>query len=315
MLGAFPLVALTACASMANAGLLPVFFMHGVGDNHAEFDGMQASIRAIDSTVVMYSLQICDDSASYTNLWDQGQEVMDKMREQIKAHPDVYNDGYALVCHSQGALICRTVVQRMDDHKIHTLIALAGPQMGEFGIPQGWQSKIPWGRDLAYPFLYSSTFQKKLSIANYWHDPRPGKPTTDYLDANTFLPVLNNNPGRRTQGPGTAKDDSEAARYKANLLRLKKAVFTCGTTDNMIIPYDSGIWNFYDQHAKESVPLEQTPMWEEDWLGLRELDNTGRLVRITADGVCHNCWAHDDNVFSKYIQPYLPLVAGTDLII
>jgi palmitoyl-protein thioesterase len=305
---------------MATAELLPIFFMHGIGDNHGEFDGMRASISTIDPTVVMYSLPVCDDSASYANLWDQGQEVMDRMREQIQAHPDVYKNGYALLCHSQGALTCRTVVQRMDDHKIHTLIALAGPQMGEFGIPSGWQGKIPWGRDLAYPAFYSSTFQKDLSIANFWHDPRPtsniwGKPATDYLVGNTFLPVLNNNPGRRTQGPGKGKDDSEAARYKANLLRLKKAVFTCGTADDMIIPYDSGIWNFYDQHAEQSVLLEQTPLWEEDWLGLRELNDTERLVRITADGVCHTCWAHDGNVFSKYIKPYLPIVAETDVIV
>ena len=40
--------------------------------------------------------------------------------------------------------------------------------------------------------------------------------------------------------PTKEKNDTEAARYKMNFLRLQMAVFTCGTADNMIIPYDSG---------------------------------------------------------------------------
>jgi hypothetical protein len=147
------------------------------GDTRADFDGMQQWITAIEPSVVIASLPVCDDSASYANLWDQGEQIIAHIQTAVNATPSVCEDGYTLLCHSQGALTCRTVLERFDNHSIHTFISLAGPHMGEFGIPAGWQSKIPWGRDLAYSSfltgLTANTFQKDLSIANFWHDPRP----------------------------------------------------------------------------------------------------------------------------------------------
>jgi len=299
---------------------LPIFFMHGVNDNHNEFDGMQENIRQIDPNVTMYSLPVCDDTASYANLWNQGLQVMDRMRERIALAPEIYKDGYVLLSHSQGALTARTVVERMDDHNIHTFIGLAGPQVGEFGIPDSpgenkYLEPAKVGKDLVFELVFSGlkadAFQQWLSFANYWYDPRPsyglvGTPYKDYLEGNTFLPVFNNDPNRGTQGPVKKKDDAEGARYKTNLLRLKQAVFTAGTTDNMIIPYNSGVWETYGPDGKTIVPLKSTPLWTEDWLGLRQLDESGRLTLKVGDGVCHTCWAHDDEVFNTFVAPYLP---------
>jgi len=243
------------------------------------------------------------------------------MGEHIALSPEIYKNGYVVLAHSQGALTARTVVERMDDHNIHTFIGLAGPQMGEFGIPQVpddqplLQELAKLGKDLVYSVALTGPqallFQKDLSFANFWNDPRPktglfGRPASDYLQGNTFLPVFNNNPNRGTQGPHKSKDDSEAARYKANFLRLHHAVFTAGTADDMIIPWNSGVWEFFDQDAKQTVPLNQTALWTEDWLGLRALSETGRLTLSTADGVSHTDWAHDRNVFDTYIAPHLP---------
>jgi len=230
--------------------------MHGINDNHNEFNDMQSWIREIDPNVTMYSLPVGDDLASITNLWNQGQQIMDQMRERIAALPEVYKDGYVLLSHSQGALTARTVVERMDDHNIHTYIGLAGPQMGEYGIPKVGPHSEPLlqklakvGKELVFSVALTgplrSEFQDKLSVANFWNDPRPryglfGKPHADYLNGNTFLPVLNNDPHRGSQGPGKAKNDTESERYKANFLRLQHAVFTAGTADDMIFPWNSG---------------------------------------------------------------------------
>jgi hypothetical protein len=165
----------------------------------------------------------------------------------------------------------------------------------------GWDKKLPWGKDLVYAAVYmltgplQATFQNDLSIANFWNDPRPsdslfGKPAIDYLAGNTFLPVLNNNPGRQTQGPGKAKDDTEAVRYKQKNVGLSKALFTASPVDDMIIPYDSALFRFYNSDASAAVPLEESTLWLEDWLGLRVMNEAGKVAFVTAPDVCHTCF-------------------------
>lgn len=289
---AFYILALCA-ASRVSAELLPIFFMHGLNGGHERFDKMQEWIRQRDPDATTYSFPIAEHEGSTLNLWAQGDHLMEQLRAKTAAQPSIYADGYVLVCHSQGALLCRTVVERMDDHNVHTLIALAGPQNGIFGVPPDYSKFLPYPRDEVYHAAYTAAMQDKMSVANYWHDPRPTSglfhPVQDYWSSNTFLPVFNNDPGRKTQGYHQAKNDTEAARYKSNFLRLNAAVFTCGTADRIVVPYDSGIFNFYDPWpSKGSVILEQTAMWEDDWIGLRTLAEGGRLTRITAPGVTHN---------------------------
>jgi palmitoyl-protein thioesterase len=206
----------------------------------------------------------------------------------------------------------------MDDHDIHTFIGLAGPQAGEYGIPDFTDNKLMQelaavGKEQVFSLVFlglqADLFQKQLSVANYWNDPRESyifaKPHSDYEVGNTFLPVLNNDPRRGTQGPGQSKSEDEAARYKANFLRVQHAVFTAGTTDETIKPWQSGVWGFYDASEKV-VDLKDSQMWAEDWLGLRSLDQEGRLTLTVADGVCHTCWAHDKTVFQQHVAQHLP---------
>ncbi len=49
-----------------------------------------------------------------------------------------------------------------------------------------------------------------------------------------------------------------------------------------VVPRDSAWFSFYD--GKRLVPLREQPMYEEDWLGLKELDQSGRLVFAEAPG-------------------------------
>lgn len=286
--------------------------MHGMnGDSHW-FNNMQGFIREIDPNVTMYSFDVAEGKASLEiNMWDQAYQVIGQIRREVQANPLVYQNGAALICHSQGALLCRCVVELMDDHNIHTLIALVGPQNGEYGIPDGIQEKLPVARSLVWKIAYNSVMQSRLSVANYWHDPRSDKwpldALTKYLEGNTFLPVLNNDPGRKTQGPGLPVNLTEGAKYKANLLRLKNAIFTCSISDDQIIPFASGIFGFYgDEVDKGIVPIQQQNMWTEDWIGLRNLSETGRLVLVNLPNVCHNCWAQDRPIFDQVIRDQLP---------
>lgn len=305
---------------MASAGLLPIFFMHGMNRDATFFDSMQAWVRSLDSEVTMFSLPVAEKFDSImTNMWKQGDEVIKSIQGQVRARPELYRNGYTLLCHSQGALLCRTVVQRWDDHGVHTLLALSGPQAGEYGIPANMPQWIPGAKESIFSVVYEPGFQDSISIADYWHDPRPkaewpveGFPEKVYWTKNTFLPVLNNDPHRETQGPLRQPSKAEADRYKTNLLRLKKAIFACSDKDDQIIPYDSAIFNFYDDDAMVSVPLQNTSMWRDDWLGLRALHSAGSLELLEAPDVCHNCWVEDESIFWEFIAPRLARSKGED---
>merc|ERR1712032_88813 len=181
-----------------------------------------------------------------------------------------------------------------------------------YGIPANMPQWIPGAKESIFSIVYEPEVQNSITIADFWHDPRPkaewpveGLPEKVYWKQNTFLPVLNNDPHRETQGPLRQPDKAEADRYKTNFLQLKKAVFACGGKDDVIIPYDSAISNFYDADAIATVPLQSTSMWRDDWLGLQALHNNGSLELLEAPDVCHDCWVEDESVFREFIAPRL----------
>ncbi len=49
-----------------------------------------------------------------------------------------------------------------------------------------------------------------------------------------------------------------------------------------VVPRDSSWFSFYN--GTDLLPLRQQPLYTEDWLGLRELEQSGRLVYADAPG-------------------------------
>ncbi len=66
---------------------------------------------------------------SYVSLRKQVDGIIRFISNISNSQPQVYGQGYHLVCHSQGALLCRCIAQEWDDHNISALLSLAGPQV------------------------------------------------------------------------------------------------------------------------------------------------------------------------------------------
>lgn len=303
-------------ATLVSSKYLPIFMMHGLNDDAKAFDKIKGWLRERDGGVVMHSLHIAQGSHSYKNLDHQGNLIHDAIKKEVAQSPEIYKHGYTLLCHSQGALTCRTVVQRFDSLNVHTLIAMAGPQGGQYGIPAGWQKKVPWARGLAFEFMYTDSLQKSLSIANFWKDPRTKAspfftPRKSYCKKNDFLPKYNADPCRYKKG-GHSKHayENDSALYKKNLLRLKKLVLTAGAKDDTIIPWQSGVFEFCRSHAhakcSRAIPLKDEKLYWADLIGLKELNQTNRLVRIKSPHAKHKDWIDDTTTFHKYIVEHLP---------
>ena len=125
-------VAVHAMMTSQTGSGLPVVMLHGVSSSHTEMDTIKklAAARGIVAT----SLPIFEGKVdSLTPLKHQVLGMASALRKLIAANESLYGRGYHFICKSQGGLICRCVIEEMDDHKVHTFVSLAGPQMGVWG--------------------------------------------------------------------------------------------------------------------------------------------------------------------------------------
>ena len=81
------------------------------------------------SGTTFVALPVYQDVDSYIALQLQVKGIIRFISNISSAQPEVYSQGYHLVCHSQGALLCRCIAQEWDDHKVSVLVSLAGPQV------------------------------------------------------------------------------------------------------------------------------------------------------------------------------------------
>jgi len=288
---------------------------------------LQGWIEEVYPRRITIPIPLFQDYDSITDLHTQVRGVIDFVRRTVQFDPEKFVGGYDFVCHSQGALICRAVVEEMDDHLVHTMISLAGPHMGVYGKSQYWLKKMNVPSYMKFHFkgktnlFYSDLAQRTNSVANMWHDPVHQKL---FLDRNTFLPLYN---GLIDRSPGNA-------RRKSNFLRLGQLVLLGGlmsneTGDGVVEPAESCLFGFYDSTLSDKafsnwfnasgrladvqgpdergkiVHMRQQDIYIKDTFGLRTLESTGRLVVLAVSGVIHGMWLTDKSVVAKHVLPYL----------
>ena len=59
---------------------------------------------------------------------------VDELASQLLADPKL-QQGFNMVCHSQGGLLCRAYVERYNDPPVYNFMSWAGPQDGVYGVP------------------------------------------------------------------------------------------------------------------------------------------------------------------------------------
>ena len=320
------LIAIAAIAVLSNVveAFKPVIMMHGVGSGAGEMSTIRRLLNQTHPGTIATSLPLYENSP---DAWDHDLQtqvggVIDAIRKLIAANPEAYKDGYHLVCKSQGALICRCVIEEMDDHKVDTFVSLAGPQAGVYGtacefsaeivfcllsshaILSDWLGlltfrgivfdglKIPFFErttaNLAYLIAYNWLGQK-ISVANMWRDPNH---LDRYESGNVFLP-------KYTEHANT--------RMKENFERLKKAVFCVGSGpsyDGGIEPWQTGAWGQWDAGQKTMLNMTQQDFYINDTFGLRTLDESERLHTTIVPGASHSDWTGNEDLIKKWVLPH-----------
>lgn len=112
-------------------------------------------------------------------------------------------------------------------------------------------------------YTFNSFYQQNLAPATYWHDVNN---ESIYRKYSSFLSLINN-------------ELSSNENYVHNLQRLRRLVLVKFINDISVVPNESA-W-FGSQHPNGTMyPLEMTDMYREDKLGLRQMINEGRLIRL-----------------------------------
>ena len=166
---------------------------------------------------------------------------------------------------SQGSQFLRAVAQRCPQG-MQNLISFGGQHQGVYGIPScfGENHKIcDYVRRLLNFGAYTHWIQNFLVQAQYWHDPLNEE---EYRKKSKFIAEINNERLPRNQT------------YAENLKKLKNFVMVKFTEDSMVDPNDSEWFEFYEPgQAVKIVPLKESPLYKEDWLGLKEMDSENKL--------------------------------------
>lgn len=256
----------------------PIVFWHGMGDT--AFGSVNVLRRALERKfpgISVYSIQIGknpmeDELGGYfVNVNHQ----IDQACKSILAEELIRRRGSInVVGFSQGSQFMRGLIQRCpfreNGIKVKNFISLGGQHQGVFGLPDCPEKTFcDYIRYVLSTAAYDSSIQEHIVQAEYWHDPLR---ESLYIAKSAFLADINN-------------ERSINQTYKSNLLALDKMVLVEFLQDDKVVPPDSSVFGFYKRgQSVEIEPLEKSELYLEDRLGLRELDETNRLVIIKVPG-------------------------------
>ena len=117
----------------------------------------------------------------------------------------------------------------------------------------------------------------------------------DYLEYSILLADLNNERQDKNQT------------YKKNIMGLNNFVILYSEVDNIVIPAESGWFEFYAPNSVNTViPLNESDLYKEDWIGLQYLDSVGKLHRYTTQCL-HPDYPNEvcKKYFNSFTLPYL----------
>ena len=313
--------------SAATSSPLPLIIWHGLGDDYAA-DGLVAVgdlARQIHPGTFVYNIRLDSDPSVdrrdtfFGNLTTQLAQVC----ADVANHPVLGQVEYVdALGFSQGGQFLRGLVERCTGEEfeefaeelgeaegmvemntrggkvpqIRSLVTFGAQHNGiaEFSDCESTDWICRSARSLLRANTWSDFIQRTVVPAQYFRnlDESTGLPSDDYLEHSNFLADVNN------------EREEKNEKYKDNIARLANLVMFVFEDDETVIPKESGWFAEVNRTSGDVTPLRERPIYKEDWIGLRKLDERGGLflektpgrhMNLTDDGL--------EKVFKEYFGP------------
>jgi len=274
---------------------LPVVIWHGMGDTccfpfsmGAIEDEIKRVLPGIFTYSIMIGSNIVEDEIS--GFLGNANSQVESVCKIVTTHP-ILKHGFNALGFSQGSQFLRGLAEKCTEAKINNLITFGGQHMGVADIPDcvAINTTICETVEELLAFgAYTSFVQDIVIQAQYFKDPMDYK---TYLEKNIYIADINN---ERPQKNST---------YKSNLIKLNNFVMIKWLNDTVVVPKDSEWFGYYVPGSTSKIlQLRDLPIYQEDWIGLKILDQRGSLKFLSLIGEHMQV---DFKFFDKYVViPY-----------
>ncbi|SCV68042.1 BQ2448_163 [Microbotryum intermedium] len=309
----------------------PIVLWHGLGDRYDApgLLALKAELEAHDKLkgVYVHLIGVSEDGAAdqRSTFFGNANEQIALVCEQLTQIPEIMDrqlnpsGKVDAIGFSQGGQLLRGLVERCSDLKVRSLITLGSQHVNGHLVPAPLPTRFPpfstchlFRLSLLQNGLYSNWAQQNLLPAQYVRDEAR---IDDYMNVNTFLRDINNERiGDREVGPPKdggegfkqGNDEGRNQTYKANFAELEKLVLLRFSMDTTVVPPHSAHFTLPSPSAEPCpIPLDprcyvdpvewnDLPLYQEDYIGLKELDRKGVVWKGVCEGVHmeidSKCW-------------------------
>lgn len=283
---------------------LPLVIWHGLGDDF-ERDGLKEVAQLAETVnpgTYVHLIHLGDDGNSdrratfFGNVSEQIATVCEQLASEpiLKSAPAINALGF-----SQGGQFLRSYIERCNNPPVHNLVTFGSQHNGisEFQscklgdwLCNGVEALLRSGR-------WTTFAQSSVVPAQYFRDPNE---LDAYLEHSNFLADINN------------EREAKNGEYKKRLATLNRFGMFMFEDDTISIPKESAIFAEVNATDATVTPLQERRIYKEDWLGLRKLDEEGKLEFKSVPGQHMQL---SDQVLKKTFTDYFGPVEESSLLV